>query len=173
MTPDPSSSLRGIPEKQYGTSHQDHLLEQYKLYVQMADKISERRQGANAYFLTINTALVSLLALAWPTEIKPFMGTVWHALAACAGMILCYSWYRLVRSYRDLNSGKFRVIHEIENYLPLRPYAAEWISLGRGDNPNLYLPFTHIEILVPWVFFVMYLVVATVPILSQAANGSP
>jgi hypothetical protein len=33
-----------VPISEYGEHYQDHLLEQYKLYVQMADKISERRQ---------------------------------------------------------------------------------------------------------------------------------
>ena len=35
-------------------------LEQYKLYVEMADRISSRRQNANSFFLSINTAIVAL-----------------------------------------------------------------------------------------------------------------
>ena len=48
--------LYGISPDKYGGEYQNHLLEQYKLYVQMADKISERRQSANSFFLTVNTA---------------------------------------------------------------------------------------------------------------------
>ncbi len=74
-------------------------------------------------------------------------------LASC---LLCYLWYRIIRSYRDLNSAKFKVIHAIEEYLPLRPYDAEWESVERGKNPKLYLPFTHVEGIVPWLFMGFY-----------------
>jgi hypothetical protein len=51
-------------------------------------------------------------------------------------------WYRLVRSYKDLNSAKFKVIHEIEKSLPISPYDAEWEavgSIGRINTPS-HLP---------------------------------
>ncbi len=37
------------------------LLEQYKLYVEMADRISARRGLTNSYFLTLNTGIVALV----------------------------------------------------------------------------------------------------------------
>src|ERR1700731_2937994 len=37
------------------------FLEQYKLYLQMVDKIGDRRQSANSFFLSINTGLCALL----------------------------------------------------------------------------------------------------------------
>jgi hypothetical protein len=40
----------------------DHRIEQYKLYLEMADRISSRRQSANSFFLTLNTALVALVS---------------------------------------------------------------------------------------------------------------
>lgn len=65
----------------------------------------------------------------------------------------------IIRSYRDLNSAKFLVIHEMEKLRPLKPYDAEWESVGRGENSKLYLPFTHVEIVVPWIFIALHLVV--------------
>ena len=145
-------------ESEYGDSYKAHYLEIYKMYVEMADKISSRRQKANSFFLTINTAIVGLLGYIQlgkdQTENVEF-----HWLIGLAGMVLCFLWYRLVRSYQDINSGKFKVIHEIEKRLPLAPYDAEWEMLGRGKNPKLYRPFTHIEIGVPWVFFILHLFV--------------
>jgi hypothetical protein len=81
-------------------------------------------------------------------------------VVAAAGVVLCYSWYRLVRSYKDLNSGKFKVVHAIESRLPASPYDAEWEAVGRGEDKNLYLPFTHIEIRIPWVFAALYVLLA-------------
>ena len=85
-------------------------------------------------------------------------------MTAFAGMILSYLWYRLVLSYKQMNSGKFKVIHAIEAMLPIRPYGAEWDALGRGKNPDLYKPFTHIEVFVPWVFFCLHAIVMAVGI---------
>jgi len=158
--------LIGVPKDRYGASHADHLLNQYKLYVEMADKVSERRQSANSFFLTINTALVAALGVAWPRP-GGFVAVGWYAIVGLAGMILCYSWYRLLRSYRDLNTAKFKVVRATEQHLPLRLYDAEWASAGRGEDPKLYLPFTHIETRVPWVFFALYLALIVLAVFAH------
>ena len=56
-------------EKEYGNDYQNHLFGQYKLYVQSIEKTSDRRQYANIYFLTINTALISLVGLLFKVKI--------------------------------------------------------------------------------------------------------
>ncbi len=133
----------------------DHRIEQYKIYLEMADRISARRQTANSYFLTLNTVLLSLVSyISLGTEQKK-----WYWLVAIVGIVLSYMWYRLIRSYKDLNTAKFKVIHEIEAKLPMAPYDAEWEAVGRGKAPDLYLPFTHIEIYVPWVFLGLHAIV--------------
>jgi hypothetical protein len=38
-----------------------HLLDQYKLYVEMADRISQRRTTANSYFLSVNSAILAFV----------------------------------------------------------------------------------------------------------------
>lgn len=77
-------------------------------------------------------------------------------------------WYRLIRSYKDLNTAKFKVIHEIEQKLPCAPYDLEWEKVGRGKDSKLYLPFTHIEICVPWVFLALHVFVLIIIILKTA-----
>ncbi len=131
------------------------LLEQYKLYVEMADRISQRRQSANNYFLTINTFLLSFFAF-FSNGISSISLLIF--LISLAGITLCYVWYRLIKSYQGLNSGKFKVIHEMEKLLGYAPYDIEWEKLGRGENKKLYLPFTNIEPYIPGVFGVLYIV---------------
>jgi hypothetical protein len=157
-----------VSAKEYGVHYQDHLLEQYKLYVQMADKISDRRQSANNFFLTVNTAVLAFLGIV----VTPIVGASspsaidgrplpWALVISAAGVILCYFWYRLVRSYTDLNTGKFKVVQALESKLPSSPYDAEWEAVGRSKNPKLYLPFTDIETRIPWVFLALYVAFAT------------
>lgn len=155
--PDPlSATLRGLTAGEYGEAYREHVLEIYKTYLEMADRISERREKANAFFLAVNTGIVALLA-------KEALGGGGQAaalglLVPVAGGVACYLWHRLIRSYRDLNSAKFKVIHAMERQLPLRPYDAEWEAVGRGRNPKLYLPFTHVELLLPWILMGFHLV---------------
>ena len=136
----------------YGEKYQDHCLEIYKICVEMADNISARRQSANIFFLIVNT---SILGIAGYIE---RINSNWVLAVNLAAIFICYFWYRIIRSYKDLNSGKFKVIHEIEKELPLSPYDAEWEAIGRGENPKLYLPFTDIETRVPWAFMALHLI---------------
>lgn len=162
---DKENLLLKTSEERYGERFQDHCLEIYKLYVETADKISERRQSANSFFLSINTAIIGLISyLQAGSDTKPFLG--FCLLISISGMAICYMWYRLILSYKQINSSKFKVVHQIEEHLPLSPYDAEWEMLGRGEDPKRYLPFTHIEILVPWVFFGLHTVVLLKAILD-------
>jgi len=165
MDEDVQKDLWGVPKDEYGGDHSGHLLEQYKLYVEMADRISQRRQAANTFFLTINAAIGTMLGIVPPLA-KVAIGGAGPVMICLGGIALCYVWHRLLRSYRDLNSGKFRVIHAIERHLPIRPYDAEWTSIGRGEKPELYLPFTHIETGIPWVFAGFYVGLAVFAVIG-------
>ena len=158
-------NLDGLPPDEYGPSYRDHALEIYKIYIEMADHISARREKTNSFFLAVNTALVAFLSKDTLGGLSMGENTSLNTLVPIAAIVLCYLWYRIIRSYRDLNSAKFRVVHAIERQLPLRPYDAEWETIQRGKNPGLYLPFTHVEQVVPWLFMGLHalLLVSAVP----------
>lgn len=141
---------------EYGANFDAHLFKQYKLYVEMTDRISNRRQSANSFFLTVNTAVIAIVGY---IQLGQAAGTnhAFYWLVSIAGMVLCYTWYRLICSYKGLNSGKFEVVRLLEKKLPAAPYDAEWESLEKGKNPKLYHPFTRVEMVVPWVFFILHL----------------
>ena len=153
-----------INERPEGTKYDDcavhsHLLDQYKLYVEMVDRVSGRRLTANTYFLSVNTALLGYVAYI----AKDSTAYLW--LLGSAGVALCWLWFRIIRSYRGLNTAKFAVIHEIEKLLPLSPYAAEWEFAGKGKNSDKYHPLTHIETGVPIIFLVLhaFVILRTIP----------
>ncbi len=165
--PDVDKELLGVPPETYGSSYAAHLLEQYRLYVEMTDRTSERRQSANTFLLTVNTVLVAILGLASGLPGRS-TGLIFLGATGVAGMALAFTWYRLIGSYRQLNSGKFRIVHALERHLPLRPYEAEWTTLGRGENPHLYRPFTSVETWIPALFFLLYLAILLLSILAAA-----
>ena len=73
------------------------------------------------------------------------------------GILVSVVWFRLVKSYKDLNTTKFIVIHELEAYLPAALFKHEWAVCGHGD-PKKYRPLTHTEQWIPVVFVVFYVV---------------
>jgi hypothetical protein len=135
--------------------YQAAIMEQYKLYVEMADRISARRSTTNTFFLTLNTAVLALIGL-----VVRDTGTANHGLIVVALVILsiqCVAWFWLLRSYRQLSSAKFRVIGAMEERLPASPYwRAEWMALGAGRDISRYWPLTHLEQWVPPIFALAY-----------------
>lgn len=149
------SDLFSKNEKDYGNDYKEHLFEQYKLYVESIEKTSDRRQHANNYFITINTALISLIGLSFQIKIFENLSFV-KSILALVGIIVCIVFWYLIRSYKQLNTGKFAVVHKIEEHLPLALYKYEWEVLGKGEDNKKYYPFSHIELIIPWVFGIIY-----------------
>lgn len=155
------SDLFKAVEKDYGNEYKNHLFEQYRLYVESTEKISDRRQHANNYFITINTALITLLGLSF--QVKLFGDFTWlRSLLALFGLIICVIFFYLLRSHKQLNTGKFKVIHEVEQKLPLLLYDYEWKILKEGKDKKVYYPFSHIELFIPWVFGFIFFVLGIV-----------
>lgn len=159
------SDLFAKKEKGYGAEYKDHLFEQYKLYIESAEKTSDRRQQANNYFITINTALISLIGLSFQIEFFESLARI-KSVLALVGIMICFIFWNLLRSYRQLNTGKFAVIHEIEETLPLTLYKYEWEVLGKGEDKKKYYPFSHIELLIPWAFGIIYAILFIILVCS-------
>jgi len=146
----------------------DHVLEQYKLYVEMADRISARRSTANTFFLTLNTLVIGALSAC--AEKFSRLSVIVICIAA---IVLCYVWKRLINSYRQLNTAKYAVIGEFEKRLPSSPYwSAEWNALGEGKDPKKYKQLTAVEKWVPIVFMCLYLLLCAA-IVKDLSIASP
>lgn len=132
------------------------LFEQYKLYINGIENISNRRDNANKYFISINTGIVASLGfLITDFQVKiPFF----LLLILLFGMVISVIFWFLLNSYAQLNSAKFKIVHIIESKLPIELYKKEWNLLGEGKDYKKYYPFSHIEKIIPCLFFVFYFV---------------
>lgn len=132
------------------------ILDQYKLYVEMADRVSQRRGLTNTFFLTINTAVFTLIGVFLNNKST---GQPWWLLIPLIALLgQCFAWYYIVRSYRQLNTAKYQVIGALEERLPASPcWGAEWEALGKGKDPKKYWPLSHIEQWIPILFAAVYL----------------
>lgn len=139
-----------------GVRYRAAVLEQYKLYVETADRISQRRAVANTFFLTLNTAIFTVIGVFWKDRPSAPEAALAFPLIVVLGQ--CFAWFYLVRAYRQLNSAKFAVVGELETRLPASPYwRAEWYALGEGGDRARYWPLTHIEKWIPILFGATYL----------------
>jgi hypothetical protein len=151
------------------------LLDLYKTAVEMADRVSARRAGANSFFLTLNVALAAVVGVVSSARKAPPHGSVpsFDAFGLCvtagAGIVLAIVWWALLRYYRRLNGAKFKVINALEARLPAQPYADEWKYLHPGEavggakavawwRRGKHREATVVEQVVPFVFVVIYVV---------------
>jgi hypothetical protein len=152
----------GIPQTK---EEMDRTIELYKLMVASSESLVTRRQGLNTFFLTANGAIVTAAGLLLGNGASHEFRN-WGMLALSAtGIVLAMAWHSLIKSYGQLNTGKFAVINRIEKFLPVAVYLAEWKALEEGRNPSKYRSFTSRETWVPTVFLTVYIVGATVDIL--------
>lgn len=146
-------SLSIASDRMPGVKDAGHYFELYKLAVEMADRVSARRITANAFFLTVNTALLAFIST------SP-MNLLW--LVASGGIAISATWWVLLKSYRDLNEAKFNVITSMEENLETKIFGDEWKKL-KEDRPKgwrgRYAELSSVERVVPIIFATLYAIV--------------
>jgi hypothetical protein len=135
--------------------------DQYKMYVELADHISDRRDKANNFFLSLNTGVITAMGFLWDKHvaIQPKCLIIFPLIALLS---FCYFWHRLVKSYRQLTTQKFILIGHVEDRLPIRLWSTEWKLLGEGKDSKKYSPLSELEEKVPVVFGVIYVGISVI-----------
>ena len=115
-------------------SQQNELLEIYKLHAELADRVSQRRERANRLYVSLLVGLVVLLAALLRFGIGDGPLRIVLCAAGTIGALLSVSWYVVIRSYRQLNAGKFKALHELEGKLAYPFFVREWELLAEGQR---------------------------------------
>jgi len=135
--------------------------------VATAEKVSDRRAQANAWMLSVNSAIVALYGYlqADKPAVDATQKAVWLATIPAAGMIVCFAWFVLLTSYRKLNAAKFIVIMELEKDLPATPFTRERDVYKRARRQAL----SHIESAIPCCFGLLYAAMLAATIVAELA----
>ena len=152
MAEEQGEKLLNRSQQEYGDNYSAHLFEQYRMLVDSAHQVGDRRNTANNYLLTVNSALITLFGIIL-TLTGPCM---LYIIIPVAGILVSVAWAIIITSYSRLNSAKFQVIHEFESLLPAAIYRREWYVATR----NGYKPLSHIEVWIPIAFAAVHLVFA-------------
>ena len=139
-------------------SEHDQLLEIYKLHAELADRVSQRREGANRLYVSLHVGLVLFTAALIRFGIGGFPEQLVLGTVGVLGALLSVSWLVVIRSYRQLNTEKFRVLHDLEKQLQYQFFTQEWDPYATGEKSNRYWKLTHVELALSIVFFTLFTV---------------
>ncbi len=137
-------------------SRQNELLEIYKHHSELADRVSQRREGANRLYVSLLSGLAVFLAVLIRFGIGDAPLRIVLCSAGIIGALLAVSWYVVIRSYRQLNTGKFKVLHELEAKLAYPFFKREWELLAEGKDMKSYWKLTTVEVSLPCIFFLLF-----------------
>jgi len=138
-----------------GDIDQNTALEQWKFYGQSTDQVSNRRLKNNRFYLRL---LIALLGVAGIGGKLGFITPIGILFIGAIGLPFCVLWTFHILSYKQLNSGKYRVLWQIAEDLPYDPFQMEWDRLKQGDEPDVYIKHTTVEVWWPRVFGFFYAV---------------
>ena len=135
------------------------LLEIYKLHAELADRVSKRREVANRLFVTLLLGTFVFLAALLRLGDDQIPISVVSTVIGILGILLSAAWYIVIRSYRQLNSGKFAALHELEEQLAYPFFKREWELLGKGTSIGRYWKLTVVETSLPIIFAGIYVLI--------------
>ena len=139
------------------------MLEIYKMYAQTSENVSDRRDRRNSFFLTLCSAIIVATTAVFKSIDDNFYILI---LIGFIGVLISLVWYYNIQSYKQLNSGKFKVIHRLEKKLPFDAFKQEWDILRPSDKPKKYRLLTGIEKYISIIFIIVFLILMGVGILS-------
>lgn len=126
--------------------------DQYKHFVDSAEKVSERRLKANVFFISIQSLLISLIGL---FNVDKDISHNSLIVLAILGCLISIVWWVYINSFKQLNKLKFKVIHEMESFVPFRSYSYEWFL--DKNKAEKYIRLSAVEKVVPFFFIGLYL----------------
>ncbi len=148
---------KDLINKDYGPDFQKHLLEQYKLFVGTSLDVTTKRLEANKFHLTLNSIVFGLAGTL--TILNQDLAII---LLSVVGIVISIVWNKSINAYKELNKAKFKVINQLEQYLPACIFNCE----EKHANLQKYHGLTSAERWYPIIFVVLYASVITIAIIS-------
>lgn len=147
------------------------LIEIYKLHAELADSVSKQRSTANRFYMLVLSGLAVLFSAFLQRKDGVPLGWLMVGFGVF-GMFLAAAWYIVIRSYRQLNSGKFKALHELEEKLAYPFFKREWDLLAEGREQKTYWRLTIVETFVPTIFFFCFTALLGIGIYLLITGGT-
>lgn len=146
----------------------EKLFEQYKLFSETSESLVARRQNVNSFYITANTALITIAATAFSLGNNLFSQLVITMVLSLPGILLNISWLKVMESYSLINSSKMKILGMLEKKLAASLFDAEWEAMSNKYNKQRYVSFSdrekYLPIIFNWVFVMVDIVCAVIMI---------
>ncbi len=146
------------------------LLEIYKLHAELADSVSRQRGTANRFYMLVLSGLSVLFSAFLQRRNGVPLGWIMIGFGGL-GTLLAAAWYIIIRSFRQLNSGKFKALHELEEKLAYPFFQREWDLLKEGTDRKAYWRLTVVETFVPIIFGICFVLLLLIGIYLSVNRG--
>lgn len=138
-------------ETNVNMDEKQELLEIYKLHTELADSVSKQRVATNRFYILVYSALAVLFSTVLQRKNGVPIGWLMIGFGVF-GVLLAIAWCIVICSFRQLNTGKFKALHELEDKLAYPFSKREWDLLGKGTKRKTYWQLTRVETFVPIIF---------------------
>lgn len=134
--------------------------EEYKLFAEDAQKLSERRQSTSQTCVTVNAAIFAVLALL----IKDIGFRGWTLVLTAlplflTGVVLCLIWQKIILQHQVLIGWRYDQLREMEKVMAgsYQMYTKEWEDFFKPRQGKEF-SFSFLEIWLPRLFLILYLI---------------
>ena len=173
-------------------SNNSHAFEEFKLFYESAEKVTDRRLSANRWNYSICTAMLIAIAgiLNWGLS-KPsfFVGSI-IVVIIIGGMavLFCSFWIRQIDDFKKLNNAKFDILnrmapsisfatYENDKRVSFSPFEKEWDALKEAGAVHelskfnlVVLKSSNIEYLIPQAFRILFFIIILLVLVGSYLN---
>ena len=154
------------------------LFDEYKLFFESAERVTDRRINLNRSNYTICIAIVTGMALGlnWALSATDPATFVYVCGAICfislASILLCLGWTQQITDLKTLNHAKFDVLNSMASDLEFcddggnkihsyEPFRKEWEIVESLNGTTSFLSFkvlkgSTVEFTLPWSFLILF-----------------
>ncbi len=132
-------NLATVPKIQMTTYPQNNI-EIYKMYVETIGKNESKRLQANATYITLTGALITVSASVPGIDL---------IVPAIVGLALSVIWFLTIKHHLNISKAKFEVLQHFESKMDYQPFAEEWKLVRESRWP---ISLTMVESLLPVSF---------------------
>jgi uncharacterized membrane protein len=133
----------------------EYRFEQYKIFVESAEKNSEKRVTQNNIYLTINLAFLSYILFQKPNLVETI-------ITSFVGLIICLVWLLTIINFCKRNKVKFDIINEMEEEFG-NLYKEEWKRI------SILTPLSTYEKFLAIIFMMVYIIIPILNFLTKNA----
>lgn len=166
--------------------------EEFRLYYESAEKVTDRRLSTNRWNYSVCTAVIvaSTGLLGWATSNLNFLAIAVIAviILSLMGIAFCQSWISQIQDFKMLNNAKFEVLNQMaphvsfgsdksDERVSFSPFEKEWEALKKTKsaveiaNTNIIaLSSSNVEYLIPraftWLFVLLIVALMVITLVN-------